>query len=145
MEVSGQLHSPVALLPGYPLDRRLGWPQSRSGRGKKKTLIIHPVGQGYTCELSRHLQRRCRRIKCRSDFYASYIWRLCERKWSSLIFYLHPLRFCLPYWYSCSYIAGINMRMYPKVSGLAAWRENCKWYSSLPRGGAVSLFCEPVW
>jgi hypothetical protein len=23
-------------------------------------------------------------------------------------------------------------RLYPKVSGLAAWSENCKWYSSLP-------------
>jgi hypothetical protein len=38
MEVSGQLHSPAALPPGkeplvYPLDRRLGGPQSRSGRG----------------------------------------------------------------------------------------------------------------
>jgi hypothetical protein len=38
MEVSGQLHTPVALSPGkknpwYRLDRRLGGPQSRSGRG----------------------------------------------------------------------------------------------------------------
>jgi hypothetical protein len=37
MEVSGQLHAPAFLLPGkeplYPLDRRLGGPQSRSGRG----------------------------------------------------------------------------------------------------------------
>jgi hypothetical protein len=23
-------------------------------------------------------------------------------------------------------------RVYPKVSGLTAWSENCKWYSSLP-------------
>jgi hypothetical protein len=23
------------------------------------------------------------------------------------------------------------MRVYPKASGLAAWSENCKWYSSL--------------
>jgi hypothetical protein len=35
-------------------------------------------------------------------------------------------------------------RVYPKVSGLAAWSENCKWYSSLPLGAVVSLFCEPV-
>jgi hypothetical protein len=34
------------------------------------------------------------------------------------------------------------MRLYPKVSGLAAWSENCKWYVSLPLGAAVSLFCE---
>jgi hypothetical protein len=37
MEVSGQLHAPAALPPGkspwYPLDRSLGGPQSRSGRG----------------------------------------------------------------------------------------------------------------
>jgi hypothetical protein len=37
MEVSGQPHTPVALpqerSPWYPLDRRLGGPQSRSGRG----------------------------------------------------------------------------------------------------------------
>jgi hypothetical protein len=34
------------------------------------------------------------------------------------------------------------MRVYPKVSGLAAWRENCKWCSSLPLDAVVSLFCE---
>jgi hypothetical protein len=37
MEVSGQLHAPAALPPGkepwYPLDRRLGGPQSCSGHG----------------------------------------------------------------------------------------------------------------
>jgi hypothetical protein len=37
MWVSGQRHAPAALYPPgkdrrYPLDRRLGWPQSRSGR-----------------------------------------------------------------------------------------------------------------
>jgi hypothetical protein len=37
-----------------------------------------------------------------------------------------------------------NTRMYAKVSGLAAWNENCKWYSSLPLGAVVSLFCESV-
>jgi hypothetical protein len=35
-------------------------------------------------------------------------------------------------------------RMYPKVSRLAAWSENCKWYSSLPLGAVISLFCESV-
>jgi hypothetical protein len=33
-------------------------------------------------------------------------------------------------------------RQYPKVSGLAAWSKNCRWYSSLPLGAFVSLFCE---
>jgi hypothetical protein len=32
------------------------------------------------------------------------------------------------------------MTVYPKVSGLTAWSENCKWYSSLPLGAVVSLF-----
>jgi hypothetical protein len=41
MEVNGQLHAPATLPPGkeprYPLDRRLGGPQSRSGRsGEEK-------------------------------------------------------------------------------------------------------------
>jgi hypothetical protein len=40
MEVSGQLHIPAALSPGksprYPLDRRLGRPQRRSGRGDEE-------------------------------------------------------------------------------------------------------------
>jgi hypothetical protein len=35
-------------------------------------------------------------------------------------------------------------RVYPKVSRLAARSENCKWYSSLPLGAVVSLFCESV-
>jgi hypothetical protein len=37
-----------------------------------------------------------------------------------------------------------NMWVYRKVSGLAAWEENCKWYSSLPLGELVSLCCESV-
>jgi hypothetical protein len=37
-----------------------------------------------------------------------------------------------------------DQRVYPKVSGLAAWSENCKWYSSLPLGAVVSLFRESV-
>jgi hypothetical protein len=30
-----------------------------------------------------------------------------------------------------------STRVYPKVSGLVAWSENCKWYSSLPLGAVV--------
>jgi len=36
----------------------------------------------------------------------------------------------------------VYRRVYPKVSGLATWNENCEWYSSLPLGAVVSLFCE---
>jgi hypothetical protein len=46
MEWSGQLNEPAALLPGkevrYPLARRLGGPQNRSGCGSKEK-IIHRV------------------------------------------------------------------------------------------------------
>jgi hypothetical protein len=35
-------------------------------------------------------------------------------------------------------------RVYPIVFGLAAWSENCKWYSPLPLGAVASLFCESV-
>jgi hypothetical protein len=34
--------------------------------------------------------------------------------------------------------------VYPKVTGLAAWSENCKLYSSLSLGAVVSLFCQSV-
>jgi hypothetical protein len=37
-----------------------------------------------------------------------------------------------------------NTRLYPKVSGLASWSEKCKWYSSLPPGADISLFCDAV-
>jgi hypothetical protein len=52
MEVSGQLHTPAALPPGkeprrYPLDRRLGGPQSRSGlRGEKNNLVLPVIEPG---------------------------------------------------------------------------------------------------
>jgi hypothetical protein len=66
MEMSGQLH-PRQLYsegksPWYPLDMRLGGPQSRSGRGGEEKnsqprpglepLIIQPVAQRHITELS---------------------------------------------------------------------------------------------
>jgi len=36
------------------------------------------------------------------------------------------------------------IRGYPKVSGLAAWSENYKRYSSPPLDAAVSVFCDSV-
>jgi hypothetical protein len=47
MKVSGQLHAPAALPPGksswYPLDRRLGGAQNRSGRdGEEKNFQLPP-------------------------------------------------------------------------------------------------------
>jgi hypothetical protein len=61
--VSGQLQAPAALTPGkspsYPLDRRLGGPQSRSGRGGGEKIldprdsnphpsVVQPVASRYT-------------------------------------------------------------------------------------------------
>jgi hypothetical protein len=47
MEVSGQLHDPAALPQGKsswnPLDRRLGGPQSRSGRGGEEKKNPQPL------------------------------------------------------------------------------------------------------
>jgi hypothetical protein len=37
-----------------------------------------------------------------------------------------------------------HTRVYPKVSGLAARSEDCKWYSSVPLGAVISLFYESV-
>jgi hypothetical protein len=48
MEVSGQLHAPAALpqgkSPWYPLNRRLGGSQSRSGRGGEEKNSQPPPG-----------------------------------------------------------------------------------------------------
>jgi len=48
MEVNGQLHAPAALLQGksswYPIGRRLGAAQSRSGRGGKEKIPQPPPG-----------------------------------------------------------------------------------------------------
>jgi hypothetical protein len=60
--MSCQLHAPATLYPGkdprYPLDRKLGGPQSRSGRGgeeknyqllpRLEPPIVQPVVQLYT-------------------------------------------------------------------------------------------------
>jgi hypothetical protein len=43
---------------------------------------------------------------------------------------------------SCSHQYQSYTRVYPEVSGLVAWSKNCKWYSSLPVGAVVMLFCE---
>jgi hypothetical protein len=51
---------------------------------------------------------------------------------------------CFHFGTKLCFIWNFYTRMYPKVSGLAAWSENCKWYSSLPLGAVVSLFCASV-
>jgi hypothetical protein len=48
MDVSSQFHAPAALPsrkePWYPLDRRLGGPHSRSGRGGEEKNTQPPPG-----------------------------------------------------------------------------------------------------
>jgi hypothetical protein len=75
MDVSGQLHAPAALpqgkSPWYPLDRKLGGPQSWSGHnGEEKNSdplpglespIIQPGAQRYTAELARLLAKVVKR------------------------------------------------------------------------------------
>jgi hypothetical protein len=43
MKVSGRIHAQAAL-PWYPLDRRLGGPQNRSGRGGEEKNSQSPPG-----------------------------------------------------------------------------------------------------
>jgi hypothetical protein len=52
LEVSGQLHAPAALPPGksprYPFYRRLGGPQSRSGRyGEWGAVLIETISSAF--------------------------------------------------------------------------------------------------
>jgi hypothetical protein len=62
--VGGQLHAPAALpsgrSPRYQVDRRLGGPQSRSGRGdgEKKNPVIAPVGKWTTVVQTPHHDRQ---------------------------------------------------------------------------------------
>jgi len=44
--------------------------------------------------------------------------------------------------YTKNYLQILTYEDYPKFSGLAACNDNCNWYSSLPLGAVVSLFCE---
>jgi hypothetical protein len=41
-----------------------------------------------------------------------------------------------------SSVTTVHARVYSKVSGLAAWSENFKRYSSMLLGAVISLFCE---
>jgi hypothetical protein len=63
--VSGQLHALAALPPGksprYPLERRLGGPQSRSGRsGEEKILeavLVHDYKESIASEVKRRREK----------------------------------------------------------------------------------------
>jgi bacterioferritin-associated ferredoxin len=121
----------------YPLDRRLGGPQSWSGRGgeEKNThlppglepSIIQPIAQRFTTELSQlqaftvGLITVC--AQCRRE--ASCL--LSQKLASSFITWNDVFLTAVT-----PAVMVLHTRVFPEVSGLAAWSENCKWYSSLP-------------
>jgi hypothetical protein len=61
MEVNGQFHAPVALPPEidprYPRDKKLGGPQSRSGRGGENE-------NPYPCRESKEREGKLSSRKC---------------------------------------------------------------------------------
>jgi hypothetical protein len=110
MEVSGQLHAPATLPPGksprYPFYRRLGGPQSRSGRyGEVKIFFFYPTGTRnpappdrpacsqslYRLSYPGSQNRRGRLINC---FANKFIYRRDPSKdWKSLQTYNKHLNF----------------------------------------------------
>jgi hypothetical protein len=69
-------------------------------------------------------------------------WSICKLQWR---WTRHPSG---PNWVPRLPVAVVKLtwryrytRVYPKVSGLAGWSKNCKWYSFLPLDAVVSLFC----
>jgi hypothetical protein len=91
-----------------------------------RTPIIQPLAQRYTdwviTALLVYIYIR-QFVGCLNTKVQSF--RVAKKR---LIFVLFTSRACLQSFYT---------RVYPKVSGLAAWRESCKWYSSLPLGAIV--------
>jgi hypothetical protein len=112
VEVCGQLHAPAALSQGkspwYLLDRRLGGPQSQSGRGGKEKNsqplpgleypIIQPVAQRYTTELSRlltviHVVKKLRIVFIRTFHPPSLLVHISH---IHNLFFEHPCNYCPP-------------------------------------------------
>jgi hypothetical protein len=89
---------------------------------------------GYSIRTHKHIEekpvykRGCKQMNIIAKFKARMVFGPLEH-WDRG-FEFRPRHWC--------------MKVYPKVSGLNDWSENCKWYSSLPLGVVVSLFCESV-
>jgi len=86
------------------------------------------------------------RWKLEQDIYSSWIYRSSKsffsfRKTLNSLeeIILHDLNYSGSYnqYHYCK-------RVYPKVTGLTALSENCKWYNSLPLDTDISPFCESV-
>jgi hypothetical protein len=127
----------------HPLDRRLGGPQSRSGQGvegrnSQPLPGIEPLSSIVLTEQTKECTVTRNRVQAGSGaLSASYPAGNAgsSRGNGREADHLPP---------SSAEIKNVwsYTRVYLKVSGLAAWSENCKWYSSLPLGAVVSLFCE---
>jgi hypothetical protein len=83
MEVSDQHHAPAALPPGkepqYPLDRRLGGPQSQSGHGgeEKNSTYVHSIERvkiGH--DLCLIMFCSCHIMTCYGNSKTSFTWHL---------------------------------------------------------------------
>jgi hypothetical protein len=96
----------------------------------------------------------CYRISYKNVWVYYDLWLLFHYVYSSVDEGYRVQRFWIPCFYamqmatwmekkSSEKVHGIT-RVYPKVSELAAWRENREWYTSLPLDAIVSLFCETV-
>jgi hypothetical protein len=91
MELSGQLYAPAVYSQGkspwYPLDRRLGGPQSRSGRrGEEKNsqplpALEPPIIQRYTTELWAPLLLVCLKYFILDIMCRCHGWILRRRNW----------------------------------------------------------------
>jgi len=97
MEVSGQLHAPAALppvSPWYPLDRRLGGPQSCSGSAwsyiclREDTFVTFSLLKGtahFSCALS--LSRGTLRFillcisKAEAERWCDFLMELQQKRW----------------------------------------------------------------
>jgi hypothetical protein len=80
LEVSGQLHAPAAL-PRYPLDRRLGGPQSRCGRRGEEKILDPPVVQPVDYAIPSPTTRPCSSFKVNDlpPAFTLYLARLIRR------------------------------------------------------------------
>jgi hypothetical protein len=80
-------------------------------------------------------------------YHSSISWvnvgHVCPSMWS--LYFIVCLNSCVTMRSAFQRFSSICYTMvYPKVSGLASWSENWKWYNSVPLDAVVSLFCESV-
>jgi hypothetical protein len=126
------------------------FPWGQSGRGVKLTTCLHLLTRIIMHGVIPPLSQYAFMVWCLVEHGQIYLY-LSQRTWS--FSKIQPKIFRSGSdWTSGQKIVRSDLliktlkytRVCPKVSGLAAWSENCKWYNSLPLGTVVSLFCESV-